>query len=55
LDNLGITLKLTEAYKIYADKIGKSADALNAEEKAIAFREAALIKGMEAVERMGGL
>jgi hypothetical protein len=55
LDNLGITLKLTEAYRIYADKIGVSADALNEEQKAIAFREAALIKGMEVVERMGGL
>jgi len=55
LDNLGITLKLTEAYDIYADKIGKSADALTAEEKAIAFREAALIKGMETVEQMGGV
>jgi hypothetical protein len=55
LDNLGITLKLTEAYRIYADKIGVSADALNEEQKAMAFREAALIKGMEVVERMGGL
>jgi hypothetical protein len=55
LDNLGITLKLTEAYAIYSEKIGKSANALTAEEKAIAFREAALIKGMDAVEKMGGL
>ena len=55
LDNLGITLKLTEAYAIYAESIGVSVSALSDEQKAIAFREAALIKGMEAVERMGGL
>lgn len=55
LDNLGITLKLTEAYDIYSAKIGVSVDQLTKEQKAMAFREAALIKGEEAMARMGGV
>ena len=55
LDNLGITLKMTEAYEIYAEKIGVAVSALSAGDKQIAFREAALIKGIEAMEKMGGL
>lgn len=55
LDNLGITLKLTEAYDIYAAKLGITVAELDANQKAEAFRTAALIKGGEVVERMGGL
>jgi hypothetical protein len=54
LDNLGITLKLEEAYKIYAEELGKTVDALTEEEKKQAFVNAALIKGREAVEQLGG-
>ncbi len=55
LDNLGITLKLTEAYQIYADKLGVSVDSLDAAQKSEAFRTAALIKGAEAAASMGGM
>lgn len=53
LDNLGITLKLEDAYRIYAASIGKTAEALTEEEKSLAFRNAALIKGRELVETLG--
>jgi len=55
LDNLGISLKLSEAYAIYAESIGKTVDQLTDAEKAEAFRQAALIEGMRVVERMGGI
>ncbi len=55
LDNLGITLKMSEAYQIYADKLGVSVDSLNAAQKAEAFRVAALEKGMAVVQQMGGI
>lgn len=55
LDNLGITLKLSEAYQIYADKLGVSVASLTAAQKAEAFRVAALEKGMAVVEQMGGI
>lgn len=55
LDNLGITMKLSEAYDRYAQRIGKSVDELTDEEKAIAFRTEALAKGMEVVAKMGGV
>lgn len=54
LDNLGITLKLEDAYKIYAKSLGKSAKQLTEAEKQQAFMNAALIKGREKVEAMGG-
>jgi hypothetical protein len=55
LDNLGITLRLSEATKIaaeHAHEFGKSADELT---KAQEFQIAALVKGREAMERMGGM
>jgi hypothetical protein len=45
LDNLGISLKLSDAYTLYAKSIGKAVDALSEEEKTMAFRKAALIEG----------
>ena len=55
LDNLGITLKLEEAYRIYADSLGKSVESLTEQEKKQAFVNAALIKGKEKVEELGGV
>ena len=55
LDNLGITLKLEEAYKIYAAQLGKTVDALTEQEKKQAFVTAALIKGEERVKELGGV
>jgi len=42
LDNLGIVFTAEEAYKAYAQSIGKSADALTAQEQQAAFLEATL-------------
>lgn len=55
LDNLGLTIKLTDAYRIYGESIGKTADELTAAEKKLAFQKAALIEGKKQVELMGGL
>ncbi len=55
LDNLGITMKLSDAYAIYAKSIGKNVDQLDAEEKQQAFLRAALLKGEEAMVKMGGV
>lgn len=55
LDNLGITLKLEEAYRIYAAQLGKNVEALTEQEKKQAFVNAALIKGREKVEELGGV
>jgi hypothetical protein len=55
LDNLGITLKMEEAYGIYAEQLGKTVDQLTAAEKQQAFLNAALQKGSEVVDRLGGL
>jgi hypothetical protein len=55
LDNLGITIKAGDANKAYAEKLGISTDALTGEQKAIAFRTAALEKGKAVVSAMGGV
>jgi len=55
LDNLGITLKLTEAYAIYADELGVTTEELTNEQKQQAFVNAAMIKGKEVVASMGGV
>jgi len=55
LDNLGITLKLEEAYRIYAQSLGKSAEQLTEGEKKQAFLNAALIEGRKKVEELGGV
>ena len=54
LDNLGLSIKLTDAYRIFADSIGVSVDSLTEEQKAMAFRKAALIEGRRVIEEMGG-
>lgn len=48
LDNLGITLKLSDAHSEYAKRIGKSVKDLNDAEKAEAFRVIGLEKAVEA-------
>lgn len=55
LDNLGITLKLEDAYRIYANSLGKTAEQLTAEEKQQAFVNAALEIGRKKVEELGGV
>ncbi len=55
LDNLGIQLKLTEAYDIYADQLGKTAEELSDTEKQQAFLNAALQKGGEVARKLGGI
>lgn len=53
LDNLGIIVTLEEAYKSYADTLGKSAKDLTEAEKKQAFLNATIEKGQELVERIG--
>lgn len=55
LDNLGISLKMNEAYEIYAQTLGKTSKELTEQEKKQAFANAALIKGREAAEALGGV
>jgi hypothetical protein len=55
LDNLGITLKLSEAHQIYADQLGKDVSQLTEAEKGQAFLNAALIKGKEVASELGGV
>jgi|GEM_PF-5811265 len=55
LDNLGISLKLSDAYTYYAEKLGKTADKLTDAEKKQAFLNAALDKGTEIAAQMGGI
>jgi len=54
LDNLGITLKLEEAYSIYARQLGKTVEDLTEVERKQAFVNAALEKGRIEVEKLGG-
>jgi len=53
LDNLGVTLKLSEAYEIYADRLGKSADKLTDQEKKQAFVTIAMERAKEAADKLG--
>lgn len=55
LDNLGITINATEAYRAYAASIGKSADALSDKEKTLAIYRAALDSAGKKVEELGGI
>jgi hypothetical protein len=55
LDNLGLSIKLTDSYRIYAASIGVSVDSLTEEQKAMAFRKAALIEGRKRIEELGGV
>lgn len=51
LDNLGIIVKLEEEYRNYAASIGKSSDALTAEEKSMAVLNATLREGNRIIEQ----
>lgn len=55
LDNLGITVNATEAYKAYATSIGKSADALTDNEKKLAIYRSALDSAKVRVQELGGI
>lgn len=55
LDNLGITLRLSEAYDGYAESLGKSASQLTDAEKKQAFINQALEKGADVAEQLGGV
>jgi hypothetical protein len=52
-DNLGIIVKQGDAYEAYADSIGKSVNALSAEEKQIAFLNGLLDAGNVLLEQAG--
>lgn len=54
LDNLGIQLSLTDAHREYADRLGKSVDALTEEEKAMAFTQVAMRKLKERSDNLEG-
>lgn len=55
LDNLGITLKLEDAYNGYAATLGKTAAQLTEEEKKQAFVSEALRIGTERANELGGV
>lgn len=53
LDNLGLIVKEGVAHEEYAAKIGKTVEALTEEERAYAFRQAALEKGRQTLANIG--
>jgi hypothetical protein len=53
LDNLGIIIDAEQAYASYAQKIGKDADALTANEQQLAFMEAAFAAAGRQAEILG--
>jgi len=53
LDNLGITISLSKAYRDYAEAVGKSVDALTEEEKKIALLHGVLEQGAVIMEQAG--
>lgn len=55
LDNLGITMKLSEAYSSYADRLGKSVGELTDAEKKQAFLNEALERGAKVAGELGGV
>ena len=54
LDNLGLTLKVGDANKEYADTLGKTVQQLTAEEKAMAILNATLEAGNIMIDQVGG-
>lgn len=55
LDNLGITMRMNEAYEGYADTLGKSVSQLTDVEKKQAFVNEALAKGAAVAAKLGGV
>jgi hypothetical protein len=53
LDNLGISLRLSEAYAAFAPRIGKTADQLTDLEKKQAFATIAMERGRDVVAKLG--
>ncbi len=54
LDNLGLTIKLGDAYAAYAEKTGRSVESLSAEEKQLALLNDVMRAGNILVEQVGG-
>lgn len=50
-DNLGVTMRLTDAYALYAEQLDKSVSSLTAKEKAEAFNKAMIIALEQATGR----
>jgi len=55
LDNLGITVRVSEANEKYAQKLGKTAEQLTEGEKKMAFYNAAMEAARQKVEEIGGI
>lgn len=55
LDNLGITLKVSEAHKIYAAQLGITVSKMTDAQKAAAFMNAAIEKGNKAFAHVEGM
>lgn len=55
LDNLGLTVRISEANEKYAKTLGKTAADLTDAERKMAFYHAALEAGRQASERLGGI
>lgn len=53
LDNVGIIVKSDEAYAAYAKTVGKTVDQLTAQEKTLAFNQAAMVGLKKQVEIVG--
>ncbi|KPL80278.1 coiled-coil domain-containing protein [Herpetosiphon geysericola] len=53
IDNLGITVDVAKANETYAASIGKTADALNDQEKALAFQQAVMQSGQQMINDVG--
>ncbi len=54
LDNLGLTIKIEEANKNYADQLGKTVAQLTSEEKQMALLNATLGAGDQLIQQVGG-
>lgn len=55
LDNLGLIVRLEQAYEDYAKEIGVATSELTEQEKAIGFRNAAMDAAREKIAQLGGI